>query len=270
MIGPSYFVYLPGGIKRDDAKIRAVAEATGLGLYDAKVMLGAPGPRKVGAFVKEEDAQAQALSFRQAGLNAFVIDKGRFSRAPKVFKALKAVEDPMGLVFSIETAPAPGEVNAQFFDLPQPKGIVQAVILGVYTETRTHSDVSRDKVSSTVASKSEVREPFIHLYSEDPHTILEIRGPKFEWAELQKLKGMMGDQRWLKLAEMFATFYKAKLDVTLFKMPAEVDAITAALNVDAAHGMASMGAKGGSSTSDSTPLAMAASRIIVYSLVFGL
>ena len=131
MIGPNYFVYLPGGIKRDDAKVRAMAQATGLGLYDAKVMLGAPGPRKVGAFVKEEEAQASALALRQGGLNAFVIDKDRFSRAPKIFKALKAVQDDSGLLFSIETAPAPGELNARYFDLPQPKGIVQCVILGV-------------------------------------------------------------------------------------------------------------------------------------------
>ena len=113
-------------------------------------------------------------------------------------------------------------------------------------------------------------EPFIHLYSEDPHTILEVRGPKFQWAELQKLQGILGDMRWIKLAELFADFYKAKLDTTIFKTPEEVNAITAALNVDAAHGMSSKGATGGLSSSDDTPLAMAASRIIVYSLVFGL
>src|SRR6185295_8288788 len=198
----------------------------------------------------------------------FVIDKLRFSRAPKVFKALKAVENETGLMFTIETAPAPGQIQAQIIDLPQPKGMFQAVILGVYTETKTHLDTSRR--SSSSSSRSEVREPFIHLYSEDPHTILEVRGPRFEWAGLQKLQGMMGDQRWLKMAELFAEYYKAKLDATIFKVPEEVNAITAALNVDAAHGMASKGATGGTASSDDTPLAMAASRIIVYSLVFGL
>jgi 7-keto-8-aminopelargonate synthetase-like enzyme len=72
------------------------------------------------------------------------------------------------------------------------------------------------------------------------------------------------------MAELFAEYYKARLDATLFKFPDEVNAITAALNVDAAHGMSAMGARGGTSSSDNTPLAMAASRIIVYSLVFGL
>lgn len=268
MLIPNYFVYLPGGIKRDDAKVKALAAATGLGLYEAKVMLGAPGPRKVGAFAKEEEAIAQAATLRQGGLNAFVIDKNRFSRAPKVFKALKAVENEMGLMFSIETAPAPGQVNAQFLDLPQPKGLVQAVILGTYTETKTHSDGVRGKLS--VSGKSEIREPFVHLYSEDPHTILEVRGPKFEWAPLQSLKGLFGDQRWLKVAELFAAYYKCKLDTTLFRTPEEVTSITAALNVDAAHGASAAGARSGSSSSDDTPLAMAASRIIVYSLVFGL
>lgn len=270
MLIPNYFVYLPGGIKRDDAKVKALAAATQQGLYEAKVMLGAPGPRKVGAFGKEEDALAQAATLRSAGLNAFVIDKARFSRAPKVFKALKAVENETGLLFSIETAPAPGQMNAQFFDLPQPKGLVRAVILGAYTETKTHTDVARGKFAVSSSSKSEIREPFVHLYSEDPHTILEVRGPKFEWAGLQKLQGILGDIRWFKMAELFADYYKCKLDVTLFKTPEEVNIITAALNVDAAHGASASGARGGSSTSDDTPLALAASRIIVYSLVFGL
>ena len=270
MLIPNFFVYLPGGIKRDDAKVKALAAATGQGLYEAKVMLGAPGPRKVGAFGKEEEAIAQAAQLRQAGLNAFVIDKGRFSRAPKVFKALKAVEAPDGLLFSIETAPAPGQMNAQFFDLPQPRGLVQAVILGAYTETKTHTDVVRSKFTVAASSKSEIREPFLHLYSEDPHTILEVRGPKFEWAGLQKLQGLLGDLRWQKMAELFAEYYRCKLDLTLFKTPEEVNSITAALNVDAAHGIGTSGSRSGSSSSDDTPLAMAASRIIVYSLVFGL
>src|SRR5947207_15290027 len=124
MLIPNYFVYLPGGIKRDDAKVKALAEATKQGLYEAKVMLGAPGPRKGGAFVKEEDALAQAATLRSAGLNAFVIDKARFSRAPKVFKALKAVDNETGLLVPNETAPAPGPMNAQLFDFPQPKAIV--------------------------------------------------------------------------------------------------------------------------------------------------
>lgn len=267
MIAANYFVYLPGGIKRDEAKIAAMAKATGMGLYEAKVMIGAPGPRKIGAFAKEEDAQAQALQLRQGGLNAFVIDKERFSRPPKIFKALKATEDEMGLTFAIETAPAPGQLVAQHMDLPQPRGIVQAVVLGVYTESKSF-DATRKRLAGG-AGRSEIREPFLHLYSEDPHTILEVRGPKFEWAALQKLQGVLGDQRWIKMAELFAEYYKAKMDATLFKTPEEATAITAALNVDAAHG-GSGGAGGGRSSSDNTPVAMAASRIIVYSLVFGL
>lgn len=269
MLIANYFVYLPGGIKRDDAKVKALASATGLGLYEAKIMLGAPGPRKVGAFGKEEEALVQAAQLRQSGLNAFVVDKTRFSRAPKVFKALKAADTGDGLLFSIETAPVTGEVNAQYFDLPQPKGLVKAVILGAYTETKTHTSLGT-KYGSSSSSKSEIREPFLHLYSEDPHTILEVRGPKFEWAALQKLAGLLGDARWLKMAELFAEYYRCKLDVTIFKTPEEVSAITAALNVDAVHGTSSSGGRGGSSSSDDTPLAMAASRIIVYSLVFGL
>ncbi len=99
MIGPNYFVYISGQTFRDDARVRAFSEAMKLSLYDAKIMLGAPGPRKVAAFVKEEDAEAQTLDLRQAGFLAFVIDKERFSRAPVVFTALKAVEEEWGLNF---------------------------------------------------------------------------------------------------------------------------------------------------------------------------
>jgi hypothetical protein len=265
--GPGFFVYLAGGIKRDDAKIKAVAEATGLSAYEAKIMLGAPGPRKIAAFAKEEDALGVAAPLRQAGLVAFVVDKDRFSRAPKIFKALSSKEDPTGFVFTIETAPAPGEIQVQSFELPQPKGLVRAVLLGYYTQTTTHSDGGKSKASTT--SKSQVREPFVHLYSEDPHTILEIAGPRYVSPWHRDLAGIFGEMRWLQLAERFAAYYQAKLDTTLFKYPDEVGAVTAALNVDAAHGQASRGATGSSASSDDSPLAMAASRIIVYSLVFG-
>lgn len=270
MIGPGYFVFIPGGIKRDEAKIRALANALQLSLYDAKIMLGAPGPRKVAAFAKQEEAEMQALALRQAGIAAFVIDKARFSRLPKVFKALKAAEDVSGLVFTIETAPAPGEVTVRTFELPQPKGLVRAVVLGYYTQTTTHRDGGRSKMAVTTTSRSQVQEPFIHVYSEDPHTILEIAGTRFEYAWLQTLGTLSGAARMQKLAEHLASYYGAVLDQTLFRTPEEVNAITAALNVDAATGRGGQGLATASSSTDDSPLAMAASRIIVYSLVYGL
>lgn len=266
--GPNYFVYLPGGIKRDEAKIKGVAAATGLSAYEAKVMLGAPGPRKIGAFVKEEEAQGQAVMLRQLGLTAFVIQKDRFSRAPKIFKAQKAVEDGEGLLFTVETPPAPGEIEARIFDLPQPKGFVQAVLLGYYTQTTTHADGGKSKVSTT--GKTQAREPFLHLYTEDPHTVLEISGTKVQLPWQAKLAAIYGEIRWQKLAELMAEFYKAKLDTTLFRFPDEVAAITAALNVDVSRGQASRGATGATSSVDDSLVALAASRIVVYSLVFGL
>ncbi len=270
MIGPNYFVYIPGQLKRDDALIRAFSSALKLSLYDAKVMLGAQGPRKVGACAKQEEAEMEALALRQAGIAAFVIDKERFSRLPKLFRALKAVEDPSGLVFTIETAPAPGEVMARTIELPQPRGLVRAVVLGVYTQVTTHRDGSRSKYTSGTQGKTQVQEPFIHLYSEDPHTILEVRGPRFEYAWLQTVGTVSGNARMQKLAEHLAAAYKAILDDTLFRTPEEVNAITAALNVDVAHGQAGSGVATSSASSDDAPVAMAASRIIVYARVFGL
>jgi hypothetical protein len=271
MIGTNvYFVYLAGGIKRDDAKIKAFSQAAKLSLYDAKVMLGASGPRKVAAFAKEEEAGALALDLRQAGLPAVIVDKSRFSRLPKIFKALKAVETEEGLVFTIETAPAAGDPSARFFELPQPKGIVRAVVLGFYTQTTTHTESSRSKYAVSSSSKSQVRAPFIHLYSEDPHTVLEVFGPKFELSWLQQMGTISGDLRFRQLAEKFAAYYGARLDMTIFQTPEEVISITAALNVDSAHGQGSAGLRTGTSSSDDSPLALAASRIIVYSLVFGL
>lgn len=266
--GPNWLVYVAGTKgKRDETKIRPFASALGVAPYDAKIMLGAPGPRRVAAFAKEEEAQEKALSLRQIGIIAFVIDKERFSRLPKVFKALKAVEQPELLMFTIETPPAPGEIQAQISELPQPKGFVRAVIAGVTRQTSVHSEHA--KRSTTMSSLNEIREPFLHLYSEDPHTILEIKGPRFECAWLKELSGVFGDQRWLKLAERFATYYGAKLDTTLMGPPEEAAAITAMLNVDALKGSGGMGSATSSSSVDDTPIVMAASRIVVYSIVFG-
>lgn len=271
MIGANvFFVYIAGGVKRDDAKVKAFSAALKLSLYDAKVMLGAAGPRRVAAFAKEDEAVAAALELRQAGFVSFVIDKARFSRLPKVFKALKAVEDPSGLVFTIETAPTAAEPVAHVFELPQPKGLVKAVVLGFYTQATTHLDRGRSKFALATSNTTQVRAPFLHLYSEDPHTVLEIFGQRFEFAWLQQMGTLSGDLRFKDLSEKLAAYYGAKLDQTLYRIPEEVNAITSALNVEAARGQAGAGLTTGSSSSDDSPLALAASRIIVYSLVFGL
>ncbi len=259
MIGPNYFVYIAGGIQRDDAKVRALAAALKLSLYDAKVMLGAPGPRKVGAFMKEEEAGELILALREAGMLAFLIDKEKFSRQPALLQAVKAVEQEMGLVFTIERFP----------EMSLPKGSVQAVILGYYTQAVTHTTNLGRRLQS-VSNTNLIRNSFIHLYSDDVHTILDIRGPKFELAWLDGMRMLPADARWQKLAERFAAYYKAKLDTTLFRYPDEVNPVTAALNVTSSHGQAGYGAVTSSSSIDDTPVALAASRIIVYSLVYGL
>jgi hypothetical protein len=51
--------------------------------------------------------------------------------------------------------------------------------------------------------------------------------------------------------------------------PEEAAAITAMLNVDALKGSGGMGSATSSSSVDDTPIVRAASRIVVYSLVFG-
>ena len=143
-------------------------------------------------------------------------------------------------------------------------------MLGYYTQITTRTDSSGSKFAIKTSSTSQVRSPFIHLYSEDPHTVLEIHGPRFEFAWLQQMATVSGDLRFKALAERLAAYYGAKLDETIFKTPEEVNTITSVLNVDSTHGQASSGATTGSSSSDDSPLALAASRIIVYSIVFGL
>lgn len=267
MVGPGYLVYLAGQAKRDDAKIAVFAKILGIGLYDAKIGLGAPGPRRVASFSTQEEAEMKVLELRQAGLNAVVIDKDRYSRAPRVFKALKAVEQPDGLLFTIETSPAPGEIQARVLELPQPKGLVRGVVLGCYTQTSVHVDGARSKVATT--SKSSLRAPFIHLYAEDPHSILEIHDARFDFPWLKQI-GVYGDLRWVTLAERFAAYYGAKLDSTIFKTAEEVQVITTPLNVDPLKGKGGSGQMSSASSSDDAPLAMAASRVIVSATVFGL
>ena len=176
----------------------------------------------------------------------------------------------MGLTFTIEMEPQAGAtLSERTFELPQPKGLVRAVILGYYTQTTSHQGGTRSRMRSTSSSLSHVREPFIHLYSEDPHTILEVCGVKFELAWLKEMESLAGDLRWQWLAQRFAAFYAAKLDTTLFRVPEEVNTITAALNVDVSQGQAGQAHASASSSKDDAPVAMAASRLIVYSLVFG-
>ena len=174
------------------------------------------------------------------------------------------------LNFTIETAATVTDPQAHVSELPQPRGFVKAIVLGYYTQSTKRTESGRSKFSISMSSTSQIREPFVHLYTEDPHTVLEIHGPKFEFAWLQQMGTVSGDLRSKQLAEKLGAFYGAKLDATLYNTPEEVGAITAALNVDSTHGQSSAGLRTGSSSSDDSPLALAASRIIVYSLVFGL
>lgn len=261
MIGPNFFVYISWQGQRDDAKVKSFASIMRLAPYDAKIMLGAPGPRKVAAHVKLEDAEAQVLELRQAGFTAIIVDKQKFSRAPALFRATKAVETPSGMTFSLERLP----------DFELPKGVARAVVLGYYTESTRHTDnVGPRGFRQTIASTSRVRNPFIHVYSDDVHTVLDIRGPKFEYAWLDGQGTLSSEQRWPKLAERLASYYGVLEDTTLFKFPDEVNAVTAALNVMADAGKAASVSMGGASLSDDTPVALAASRVIVQCRVYGL
>ncbi len=261
MIGPNYFVYISWQGQRDDAKVRAFASILRLAPYDAKIMLGAPGPRKVAAHAKIEDAERQVIELRQAGFTAIVVDKQKFSKSPALFHAIRAVETPQGMTFSLDRLPD--------FDLP--KGAVRAVILGYYTESTRHTDnVGPRGFSHTIASTTRVRNPFIHVYSDDVHTVLDIRGPKFEYAWLDGQGTLAAEQRWPKLAERLASYYGALLEATLFKYPDEVNAITAALNVSMETGQAASAVTGGHTLSDDTSVALAASRVIVQCRVYGL
>ena len=268
MIGPGFLVYLAGQAKRDDALIPVFSRILGISLYDAKIGLGAPGPRRVASFNTQEEAEAKVLELRQAGLTAIVIEKDRYSRAPRIFKALKAVEQPDGLLFTIETAPAPGEIQARIMELPQPKGLVRGMVLGCYTQINVHVDGgARNKVSTT--TKSALRAPFLHIYADDPHTILEIHDPRFDFPWLKQI-GVYGDLRWITLAERFAAYYQIKFDSTIFKTQEEVQVITTPLNVDPLKGKAGSGPSSSASSSDDAPLAMAASRVIACATIFGL
>jgi len=261
MFGPNFFVYLAWKGQRDDAKVRTFASIMHLSPYDAKVMLGAPGPRKVAAHVKLEEAERQTLELRKAGFTAIIIDKQKFSRAPALFRAVRAVETPKGMTFSLERLP----------DFELAKGAARAVVLGYYTEATRHTDnLGPRGLVQTIASTTRVRNPFIHVYSDDVDTILDIRGPKFECAWLEGEGALPSDQRWQKLAGRLSAYYDTFMDDTLFRYPDEVGAITAALNVSADSGRGFTASVGGQALVDDTPVALAASRVIVECLVYGI
>lgn len=261
MIGPNFFVYVSWQGPRDDAKVRAFASILGLAPYDAKILLGAPGPRKVAAHAKLEDAERQALELRKAGFTAIIIDKQKFSRAPALFRAIGAVETPEGMTFTLDRLP----------DFNLLKGAARAVVLGYYTEaTRRTDTVGPRGFSSTVSGTTRLRNPFIHVYSDDVDTILDIRGPKFAYEWLDHQPTLAAEQRWPRLAERLASYYGVLLDTTLFKSPDEVEPITAALNVTMNAGQSVSGLAGGESLTDDTPVVLAASRVIVQCRVYGL
>jgi len=261
VIGPNYFVYVFWQGPRDEAKVRAFASILGLAPYDAKILLGAPGPRKVAAHARLEDAERQVLELRKAGFMAVLIDKQKFSRAPALFRALGAVEVPDGMIFTLDRLP----------DFHLVKGSARAVVLGYYTEATRRTDVVGPRgFSSTVSGTTRLRNPFIHVYSDDVDTILDIRGPKFSYAWLDQQPTLAAEQRWPRLAEHLASYYGVLLDTTLFRSPDEVNPITAALTVAMDSGPAASGLGGGHSLTDDTPVVLAASRVIVQCRVYGL
>jgi hypothetical protein len=165
------------------------------------------------------------------------------------------------MTFSLERLPD--------FDLP--RGLARAVVLGYYTESKRHTDnVGKRIFAQTLSGTTRIRNPFIHIYSDDVHTVLDIRGPKFEYAWLDGQGLPSAEQRWPKLAERLAAYYGAFLDTTLFKYPDEVGAITMALNVTMDSGQQASAVTGGDTLSDDTPMALAASRVIVQCRVYGL
>lgn len=261
MIGPNYLVYVSWQGPKDDAKVRTFASILGLAPYDAKILLGAPGPRRVAAHAKLEDAERQALELRKAGFTAIIIDKQKFSKAPALFRAIGAVETPEGMIFTLDRLP-------EFHLL---KGAARAVVLGYYTEaTRRTDTVGPRDFSHMVSAVSRLRNPFIHVYSDDVHTILDIRGPRFAYEWLDRQPTLSAEQRWPRLAERLASYFGVLLDTTLFKFPDEVEPITAALNVMMDTGPAGSGLTGGQSLTDDTPLVLTASRVIVQCRVYGL
>ncbi len=261
MIGPNFLVYIRWQGQRDDAKIRTLASILRVSPYDAKIVLGAPGPRKVAAHARIEDAERQALELRQAGFTAIIIDKQKFSRAPALFTALRAVETPSGMKFSLERMP----------DFELPRGSARAVILGYYTEATSRTDfVGPRGFVQKISSTTHLRNPFIHIFSDDVHTVLDIRGPKFDCAWLGGMESLSAEQRWPALAAKFASYYGVLLDDTLFRHPDEINAITAALNVTVVAGRPGAMDMGGQTCSDDTAVALAASRVIVQCRVYGL
>lgn len=258
--GPNFLVYSAGGGERDEVRTRAMAKVLGLSAYDARMLIAAPGPRRVAAFVKQEEAEAKALELRQAGVTGFVVDKARFSRLPVILRALSCTENEEGCVFRINR-------GGEEMEYPQPKGIVRAVVLGSYSQTTIRQEI-RGRFAGQSTQKTVRREPFVHVYADDPHTVLEITGTGFTSAWVRDLGPATGDLYWQQLATKFAVIYGAAISTLLFRTPEEQDMITAPLNVTAVGG--GIGPRGKTGAVEDSPIAMAASRIVAYSIAFGL
>lgn len=258
-----HLVYLPAYATQDLARAKALATAMGVALIDAKMILAARSPRRVGAFARREDAEAMIRALGEAGLRGFLLDRREFAANAFVVRAKGLERRGDALAFRpIEIlGPAP-EISTN--EMVLPRDAVKLIVLGQFVQNKVRAVAREDGVYGQFTS---IGEGFLHLYWGSTSGYLELRHTTFDYSCLPE-KAISGTANFSGVSDGIRRFYSgAAFDDVLLRQPGDSEIMTASIPVDWNVGTTFLGAVSYSKSASNEPVAMCASRIIAKSLL---
>lgn len=260
---PTVLVYIPGLASNDVERARAVAGILGLAIIDAKMLLAARTPRRVGAFVREEDAHQLAVDLQEVGIRAFVLDKEDFTGPANITRAKGLVAYPDRLTFT-DTLVVGSDLQAGPREMTLRKGEVKAIVSGVVTEEIAKASIDRKWIETHVERRGDL---FLHLYWGSALGFLEIRHTTFDYSCLENRTHSSVDNFQTITAFLRQFFAHAAFDEVLSRQPGDANIMTASLPVDWTVGPAQVGAVSATRTATDEAMMMCASRIVARALM---
>ncbi|MBI2899461.1 MAG: hypothetical protein HYY17_04710 [Planctomycetes bacterium] len=266
MPGPTHFVFIPGYSSRDLDRARFLAQTLRLAMIDAKMILAAATPRRVGSFVRRGDAEQMIRDLGKAGLKGFLVAKDEFAAKPFVARArgLEFREDSIAFA-PVEFEGGVPETRGRP-ELVLPRGAVRAMVLGQIIENKARAVVEEKWIETTYTSRGE---GLLHIHWEQAGGFLELRHTTFDYACLAgAARDMSGGRNFLTLVDALRKFYAgARFDDTLFQRPGDSEIITSVFPVDWAVGPSMAGAVTARQSATNEPVMIVAARVVAKALV---
>jgi hypothetical protein len=265
---PSYFVYIPPFAGQDPELAATLSKRLGLTMIDAKMLLAARAPRKVGAYETREEADRSISEFRSMGLHAFIVEKDEFASKAFVIRG-KGLEFRVGACAfrPIEIAGPSPDLRAGDPEMVLPQGHVKAIVAGLFTHRKQKASV--DEHGAIDVSSRDDSEPFVHLYWGSASGLLEIRQGEFHYGCIDApARAASSRLNFQFVAEALRRFFSPApyLDL-LLKNPNEADQMVAALPVDWSKGPLMLGAVTAQKSSSDEGIQVTASRILARSVM---